>query len=171
MRGGLAGFVLLIGVALLLRSTALTVLAARGVVLDVLVFVTVVWSLRRGETPGTMLGFVLGLAADLDAGHWLGRHALALSLIGYATGRLGHTLVRDRTRTHLVLLAAATLAHQLWVAAFEVPLAPGWRFVLTRVLVSAAVTAPLGALLLAVTRRVYGRPIFPHAHLGSGSTG
>jgi len=165
------GFVLIIVVALLLRSTALTVLAARGVVLDVLVFVTVVWALRRGEQPGTVLGFVLGLAADLDSGHWLGRHALALSLVGYATGRLGHTLVRDRTRTHLVLLAFATLAHQLWVAAFEMPLLPSWQFVITRVLVSAAVTAPLGSLLLALTRRAYGRPLFPHAHLGSGSPG
>ena len=171
MKGGLTGFLLLIGVALLLRSTALTVLAARGVVLDVLVFVTVVWSLRRGEAAGTMLGFVLGLAADVDAGHWLGRHALALSLVGYATGRLGHTLVRDRTRTHLVLLALATLSHQLWTTAFEMSVVPSWRFVLTRVLIAVLVTAPAGALLLAITRRLYGRPIFPHAHLGSGSPG
>lgn len=165
------GFVLIIAVALLLRSTALTVLAARGVVLDVLVFVTAVWALRHGERPGTVLGFALGLAADLDAGHWLGRHALALSLVGYATGRLGHTLVRDRTRTHLVLIALATLAHQTWVAAFETPLAPTPQYLITRVLVSAAVTAPVGALLLAIVRRAYGRPIFPNAHLGSGSPG
>ena len=171
MRGGAVGFILMVGVALLLRSTALSVLASRGVVLDVLVFVTVVWSLRHGEASGTFLGFVAGLAADLDAGHWLGRHALALSLVGYATGRLGHTLVRDRTRTHLVLLAFATAAHQLWVSAFELSIAPSWRFVLTRVLVAALVTAPSGALLLALTRRLYGRPIFPHAHLGPGSTG
>ena len=167
----MTGFLLLIGVALLLRSTALTVLAARGVVLDVLVFVTVVWSMRRGEAGGTALGFVLGLAADLDAGHWLGRHALALSLVGYATGRLGHTLVRDRTRTHLVLLALATLAHQLWITAFEMSLVPSWRFVLARVVLAAVTTAPIGALILALTRRLYGRPLFPHAHLGSGSSG
>lgn len=171
MRGGLIGFLLMIAVALLLRSTALTVLAARGIVIDVLVFVTVVWSLRRGEAGGTFFGFVVGLAADVDAGHWLGRHALALSLVGYATGRLGHALVRDRTRTHLVLLALATVAHQLWVTAFEMSLAPTWRFVLTRVAIAALVTAPLGSLLLALTRRLYGRPIFPHAHIGPGSTG
>lgn len=169
MRGGAIGFLVVLGVALLLRSTALTVLAARGIVLDVLVFVTVVWALRRGERPGTILGFVLGLAADLDAGHLLGRHAFALSLVGYATGRLGHTLVRDRTRTHLVLLFFATLAHQVWVAAFEMPLNPSWRFLATRALVSAAVSAPIGSLLIAIARRVYGRPLFPNAHLGSGS--
>jgi rod shape-determining protein MreD len=171
MRGGAIGFVLMVSIALLLRSTALSVLASRGVVLDVLVFVTVVWSLRHGEAAGTFLGFVVGLAADLDAGHWLGRHALALSLVGYATGRLGHTLVRDRTSTHLVLLCLATLAHQLWVSAFEMAIAPSWDFVLRRVVISALATAPVGTLLLAVARRLYGRPIFPHAHLGSGSTG
>jgi len=171
VKGGVIGFLLMVCVALLLRSTALSVLAARGVVLDVLVFVTVVWSLRHGEAAGTFLGFVVGLAADLDAGHWLGRHALALSLVGYATGRLGHTLVRDRTSTHLVLLALATLAHQLWVSAFEMSIAPSWHYVLQRVLVSAAATAPVGTLVLALTRRLYGRPIFPHAHLGSGPTG
>jgi rod shape-determining protein MreD len=91
----LMGLLALVGVALLLRSTALSVLAARGVVLDVLAFVTVLWALRHGETWGTTFGFVLGLAADLDAAHWLGRHALVLALLGYAVGRLSHTLVRD----------------------------------------------------------------------------
>lgn len=169
MKGGVTGFLLMIGVALLMRSTALSVLAARGVVLDVLVFVTVVWSLRHGEAAGTFLGFCVGLAADLDAGHWLGRHALALSLLGYATGRLGHTLMRDRTRTHFVLLALATAAHQLWVMAFEMSVIPGWPYVARRVAIAAIATAPAGAMLLAITRRLYGRPIFPHAHLGSGS--
>jgi len=171
VKSGLIGFLLMIAVALLLRSTALSVLASRGVVLDVLVFVTVVWSLRHGEAAGTFFGFVVGLAADLDAGHWLGRHALALSLVGYATGRLGHALVRDRTSTHLVLLALATFAHQIYVSAFETSMILSWPFVLQRAGVAALVTAPVGTLLLAITRRLYGKPIFPHAHLGSGSTG
>ena len=35
-----------VAIVLLLRSTALTALAARGIVIDVLVFATVVWALR-----------------------------------------------------------------------------------------------------------------------------
>ena len=42
----LGGLLVLAAVALLIRSTALSVLAARGVILDVLAFVTVVWALR-----------------------------------------------------------------------------------------------------------------------------
>ena len=107
----LAGLLLLSLTALLMRSTALSVLAARGVVLDALAFATVVWALRAGETWGASFGFVLGLAADLDAAHWLGRHALVLALLGYTIGRLSRTLVRDSASTQLVLLFLATLVH------------------------------------------------------------
>jgi rod shape-determining protein MreD len=171
MRGSGSGVLVLLGVALLLRSTALSVLATRGVVLDVLAFATVIWSLRRGETGGTLLGFVLGLAADLDAKHWLGCHALALSLVGYSAGRVGHTLVRDRARTHFVLLAFATAAHQAWAAAFEMSGAVAWGYLAQRVGLAVLATAPLGTLLVAIARRIHGRPLFPHGHLGTGTTG
>jgi len=171
VRSGLGGAVLVIAVALLLRSTALSVLASRGVVLDVLVFVVALWAMRRGEVGGTLLGFAIGIAADLDAHHWLGRQALALSLIGYCIGRLGHTLVRDRTRTHLVVLAIATAVHQIWATAFELAPSPDLVFMVRRAVLAAVFTAPAGALVLAITRRLYGRSIFPNARLGTGPTG
>jgi len=171
VRTGGLGVVVLLVVALLLRSTALTVLAARGVVLDVLAFATVVWALRRGETSGTVLGFVLGLAADLDAKHWLGSHALALSLLGYAVGRMGHTLVRDRARTHLVLLALATAAHQAWATAFELGGVSSWGYLLQHDALAVLATAPIGTALIALARRIHGRPLFPHGPIGTGTTG
>src|SRR5262245_29830220 len=103
----------MVAIALLLRSTALSALAARGIVVDVLAFATAMWALRNGETWGSTFGFVLGLGADLDAAHWPGRHALLLALLGYAVGRLSRTLVRDSARTQFVLLLVATLAHQV----------------------------------------------------------
>src|SRR5207344_2718980 len=106
-------------VTLVMRSTILAGLAARGIVVDVLVLATVAWSLRQRESWGATFGFVLGLAADLDAAHWVGRHALALTLLGYGVGRLSNTLVRDSPLTQLVLLVAATALHQLWASAFD----------------------------------------------------
>jgi rod shape-determining protein MreD len=159
----IGAFLLLMMVALLLRSTALSALATRGVVIDVLAFATVVWALRHGETAGVTFGFFLGLAADLDAAHWPGRHALILALLGYAVGRLSHTLVRESTRTQIVILAGATLVHQLWTTAFELQGATGWGYVLKRVLLAAAATAPLGAFLLSVISRVSGRGLFARA--------
>ena len=163
-----AGLLLLAGVALLLRSTALSVLSARGVILDVLAFATVVWALRWGENWGSSFGFVLGLAADLDAAHWLGRHAFALALVGYAVGRLGRALVRDNPLTQLVLLLAATAGHQAWALAFEVGRFEGLPFLLWRVLVASVATAPLGVVLLALLRYGSGGSLFGLAPVESG---
>lgn len=154
------GLIVLAGVALLIRSTALSVLAARGVILDVLVFATVVWALRRGESWGASFGFALGLAADLDAAHWLGRHALVLALVGYAVGRLARALVRDNPLTQLLLLLTATVVHQAWVLAFELGQVASWRFLLRHVVIAGLTTAPLGVLLLAVVRLGSGRSLF-----------
>lgn len=160
------GMLLLLGVVLLLRSTALTALAARGVVVDVLAFATVVWALRYGAAWGTSFGFLLGLAADIDVVHWLGRHALALSLLGYGVGRLARTLVRDSVRTQYVLLLVATILHQVWTVAFELGGVEGWRYLTERVLVAALVTPPLGVLLLFALRHLSGQPLF-HAAVPS----
>jgi len=159
---------LFLAVTLLLRSTALTALAARGVLIDVLAFATVVWALRHGEAWGTGFGFALGLAADLDAAHWLGRHALVLALIGYVVGRGSRSLVRESPRTQAVLVLIATFAHQLWVGAFDFGGFAAWVPLLRRVIVAAVATGPAGALLLLFIRRVSGQPIFGHAAFKSG---
>ena len=158
----LGALLLFVAAAMLLRSTALTALAARGVVIDVLALATVMWALRYGGAGGATFGFMLGLAADLDAVHWLGRHALVLTLIGYAIGRLSRTVVRDSSRTQLVLFALATVLHQAWTVAFEMGSIEGWPHLIRRVLLAAAVTPPLGVVVLAVLRHGTGQPFFGH---------
>jgi rod shape-determining protein MreD len=144
-------------VALLMRSTVLAGLAARGVVVDALVLATVAWSLRQRDSWGATFGFMLGLAADLDASHWLGRHALALTLLGYGVGRLSNTLVKDSPLTQLVLFAAATALHQLWTSAFDMSGGvAGLPWLAGRVLLATVTTAPIGALLLLLPR-LFGR--------------
>lgn len=162
-------FLLVALVALLLRSTLLASLAARGIVIDALVLATVTWSLRQKEGWGATFGFVLGLAADLDASHWLGRHALVLTLLGYGVGRLSNTLVKDSPLTQLVLIAAATAIHQLWATAFDVSGGvAGLPWLAGRVLLATVTTAPIGVLLLLVSQ-VFGRR--NRYASGSGSAG
>ena len=167
MRGVLA---LLFGtiVVLLLRSTALTAFAARGVVLDVLAFAVVIWALRHGAGWGSSFGFALGLFADLDASHWLGRHALVLTLLGYVVGRLADTLVREDPRTQLVLLFVATAIHQAWVVCFELGGLASWPYLMARVAFAALATAPIGTLLLMIARRASGRPLFGDVTVAPG---
>ena len=155
-------FLLTALVTLVMRSTVLAGLAARNIVVDVLVLATVAWSLRQRDAWGATFGFVLGLAADLDASHWLGRHALALTLLGYGVGRLSNTLVRDSPLTQLLLLAVATALHQVWASAFDASGGAadlGW--LAGRVVLATVTTAPLGVLVLMFSqlfmrRRGYG---------------
>lgn len=165
----LVSFVVGLVVVLLLRSTALSAFAARGVVLDVLAFATVVWSLRHGPTWGCSFGFALGLCGDLDAAHWLGRHALVLTLTGYAVGRLAHTVVRESASTQFVLILVSTLIHQLWAALFELH---GWAAapqLASRVVVSAIATSLIGATLLMIARRIVGGPLFGNVSVQPGT--
>ena len=168
----LGAFLLAMVVVLLLRSTALSPLAARGIVVDVLAFATVFWSLRYGAVSGASFGFMIGLAADLDATHWMGRHALVLSIVGYAIGRLARTLVRDSGRTQMVLIGLAVAVHQLWIVPFELGglegLGAGWPYLIGRVFVGALATAPIGALALVAAHRVTGRSVFGHALVNPG---
>ena len=164
----LGSFLLALLVAVLLRSTVCSSLAARGLVLDVLAFITILWSLRHGDHWGCTFGFIAGLLADLDATHWLGRHALVLTLLGYAGGRLSATLVRESARTQFVLIAVATLVHQTWASAFELGGgAAALPFLVGRTLLATLTTASVGTLLLVALRRITGRPLFPHASRAS----
>jgi rod shape-determining protein MreD len=167
---GLGALATALVTVLLLRSTALASLAARGVVIDVLVFATVAWSLRRGAGWGCTFGFALGLFADLDTAHWLGRHALILSLLGYVVGRLSGTLVQESPRTQFVLLVIATAVHLTWAAAFELGGFHALSVMATRVAIGSITTAFLGAAVLSFIRRLGGRTILGHADLQSGKT-
>jgi len=162
MKGPVA-FISFLVVALLLRTTALTALAARGIVVDVLALATVCWALAGRERWGASFGFAIGLAADLDAAHWLGRHAMAMTLIGYAVGRLSPTLVRESARTQAVLFACATLLHQVWITAFEVASSRAWPYVLQRTLLAVVVTAAVGTLLAGIAQRASGGALFSNA--------
>jgi rod shape-determining protein MreD len=155
-------------VVLLLRSTALSAFAARGVVLDALAFAVVAWSLRHGPAWGCTFGFALGLCADLDAAHWPGRHALVLTLVGYAVGRLAGTVVRESAGTQFALVLGATAIHQAWSSLFELQ---GWSAtpqLLARVGIAALATAVTGAAILMIARRVVGGPLFGNVSVQPG---
>jgi len=157
-------FLLACAVTLLLRTTVLSGLAARGIVIDPLAMVTVLWALRRGDAWGATMGFALGIVADLDAAHWLGRHALVLTLLGYGIGRLSGTLVRESARAQFALVAAGTLVHQLWASAFEMRGGvAGLGFLAARALLGMLVTAALGVVPTLAGRILARRPIVGHA--------
>jgi rod shape-determining protein MreD len=148
-------------VTLLLRTTWLPWLGHHGLWLDAVALATVLWALRQGPAWGATFGFLLGLAADLDAGFQLGRHALSLTLLGWGAGVLSTTLVRDSWRTQLALAGAATLLHQAFALALEPGEGPASAWLWgQRVALSALLTAVAAVVLLGLLRLVVGRPLF-----------
>ena len=66
----LGGFLVAAVVAMLLRSTALSSLAARGLIVDAIAVATVIWALRHGDVP--------------PGRFWFGWHASAWTVEGHA---------------------------------------------------------------------------------------
>ena len=157
-------------VVLLLRSTALSAFAARGVVIDALGFAVVLWSLRHGASWGSTFGFALGLFADLDSSHWLGRHALALALVGYVVGRLASSLVKESPGTQFGLILVCAAAHLTWSMSFEYGGFGALPLLVLRVVVGAFATAAFGTAFLWTARRVTGQPLFGHVSIQPGKT-
>jgi len=86
-------------------------------------FLLMFWiALRRGPLAGTAYGFLLGLLRDLGNFAQLGATSLALSLGGFAVGRLRDKIDRDNLPIRLLLLILAYLFVQ---AVFLLPRS-GW---------------------------------------------
>jgi len=106
-RGVLAGVVLL--TALLLQAGVVNPLDLPVGHPDLLVLCVVALALVAGPTWGTVLGFTVGLAADVlpPADHALGRLAMAYALVGYAAGLLEDLEERSVVTTVVVVAVAS----------------------------------------------------------------
>lgn len=96
MKGRLVVTAVAVVLALLLQTTVLPRMgwpdAGLGLVPDLLLLVVVATALTTDARFATLTGLSAGLLLDLapPADHVAGRWALALALVGYVVGRLGH---------------------------------------------------------------------------------
>jgi rod shape-determining protein MreD len=102
--------------ALLLQTTVVSALPLPGAAPDLLVVLVVAFALAEGPLSGAVTGFVAGLAADLLADHPLGRLALALTVVGYATGKLHDDTGRSTLQPFVAVAAGAAGAVLLYAA-------------------------------------------------------
>jgi rod shape-determining protein MreD len=77
------------------------------------VLMVIFWSLAAPRLGGIALGFLVGLAIDVQQGVVLGQHALATSLVAYVAVRQ-HLLVRTKPFLEQSLFVFALLS--AWVA-------------------------------------------------------
>lgn len=76
----------ILGVVLLLQTTALSYFVIFGVKADVLLVVFVVLATQNGSFASQIVGFILGLVVDTVTTSPLGYHAFLFSLAGYLFG-------------------------------------------------------------------------------------
>lgn len=102
--------------AVLLQSAVLGRLPLPGPAPDLLVVVVVAFALVEGALSGMVTGFVLGVLADLQADHEVGRVALAYVTVGYLVGLLRD----DGTRTPLLPFLAVAAGSAATTVLFAV---------------------------------------------------
>jgi rod shape-determining protein MreD len=78
----------IVGTALVLQSVVVNPLDLPGGRPEIAILCVVAFALAGGPSYGAILGFVVGLAADVlpPADHTLGRLALAYAVVGYLAG-------------------------------------------------------------------------------------
>ncbi len=109
-----AVFLVVCVLAAMLLEDALSLGSARP---DFVLVALVYGAIRWGATGGAVAGFGLGLLADAIALSTLGYHALGMTLLGYAVGKLRDTLYLSAPAVDLGLLAGAKLVLDVVVLA------------------------------------------------------
>src|SRR3989442_2899629 len=79
-------YVLPVGGGTLVQCVLGPAVSIGGVAPDIPVVLVVLLAIRRGPEAGCLVGFALGLVADVLAGGPLGLHALSKALVGFAAG-------------------------------------------------------------------------------------
>ncbi|MDI6710550.1 MAG: rod shape-determining protein MreD [Thermoanaerobacterales bacterium] len=95
----------LLGLALLLQSTALEFVRVAGMKPDLVMVLVVFHAILRGPREGAFLGLLGGLAEDVLSGFYLGMNGLSRAVAGYLVGLLSTRVYREST----VLVAGLTM--------------------------------------------------------------
>ncbi len=102
--------VVIVAVMAVLTVLQLSVIAALGLPLgspDVVLIVLSFVALRQGPVVGAVVGFTVGLFADLLSTHVLGQTAMIFSLVGYGVG-LARDEADQTVYLPLIVVAAAS---------------------------------------------------------------
>jgi len=146
---------------LLVRSSAVRLVAIFGVTPDLLSLLLVYWSLAGGARAGVYAGLIVGLVADAEAGRFLGLTAGTLAAVGFVVGNVGASLHRESAPAQFVVLFFATAVSLAVRALFAVQGDLGaWLAILPgEVALRSLYTAILGPLVYFAFRAL-GAPDF-----------
>lgn len=154
-------FVGLAAAAVVLDSAVAPEIELLGARPDFLVLVVAYAGLVLGARPATIIGFIVGLVVDAEQPEYLGLHALALSVIGYASAAAWEHLVRGSLLVQASVLFCAALVHDViyYIVYFRNHLDMFGRFFVRFGLTGAAYTAAFAVVVYALAMVRSWRPI------------
>ena len=155
-------FFAVLAAALTLQSTVLDGLGLPWAAPDLVLVVAAAFGLVCGETPGMVLGFALGLTADLipPAAHAIGREAFVLCLVGHLAGRTAVVIRGSALRQLAVvglLAVIATGTYQVLGVVVGDAVVP-WSHVIPNALGAALYAAVLAPFVIPLTQFLVRRP-------------
>lgn len=110
---GLLLNLLLVILAVVLRSTVNPELSIFGVSPDLVLLVLIYIGIAKGQIQGTIFGFLAGFLIDVYSPESLGLNALVNSSVGFAVG-FGHRgVVIESLSVQVLVLFSAVLMHDL----------------------------------------------------------
>ncbi len=148
---------LLIFLILLLHLTLIHRIRILGVGPDLSILLMVYLALWRGAILGTTGGFLIGILQGISSPFHFGAHALAKSIVGFSTGKLGPHVVRESMATQAAIIVGAQILHDLILLPIVLNGAGSFFLVLvTRTLPGALYSAVLGCVIYRFVLRPIG---------------
>lgn len=146
--------VVTLGLVALLQVSLLPSLAIQGVSPNLMLVISVSWTLLRGIRSALAWALVGGLWLDLLSGGPFGLYTLSLVVAVYLTGLGGGTIFQGRLILPIIMVALSTLAVALvhlmllWLTGQAVAVSSNLvRLILTEMTYNIAVTLPIFPLL------------------------
>lgn len=156
---------LLVGSALVIESSIMPrVTAATGLTADLVLVVTLAYSLTRGSAVGSSVGFFGGALQDLLVGGMVGLGALAKVAVAHIGGLLERNLITEsRVLTVLAVLALSALHQAIYagmLALLGLQLPALSKVALSMILMPALTSTGLFLVVYPLVARVAGgRPV------------
>ena len=119
-------WLLFVSLLFVLQTSFLPLFSWYGISANLMLLLTLSWSLLYGPRLGAFMGFMTGLLPGLATGTFLGMDMFAFMIIGYICGAFSRNVFKDQVFLPVMAAVTATFAHYFLVLVLMLLL--GYRF-------------------------------------------